>query len=114
MKVLDRCWINCLRMWKWISENLPEEFSEKSGGDKEIIVIFLKKQWLKKNRFITRVTSNCFFCDYVRKHRGDCFDCPACLVDQKFHCFNEAYSCRYRPSDFYQEIWVLNARRRSE
>ena len=49
MKVLDRCWVNCLRMWKWLSENLPEGFLEKSNEEKEDIVDFLKNQWLEEN-----------------------------------------------------------------
>ncbi len=114
MKVLDRCWINCLRMWKWLSENLPEGFLEKSNEEKEDIVDFLKKQWLEKNRFTTPIDNDCFFCGYDGKYEDDCCNCPARLVDPEFHCDTLEYSYKYRPSDFYQEIWVLNARRRSE
>ncbi len=114
MKVLDRCWINCSRMWKWISENLPEGFLEKTNEEKEDIVDSLKKQWLEENRFTTPINNDCFFCDYDREHENDCTSCPACLVDHEFHCGAEAYSHRQRPSAFYQRILVLNAKRESK
>ncbi len=114
MKVLDRCWINCLRMWKWISENLPEGFLEKPNSNKEIMICSLKKQWLEKNRFTAYIGQDCFFCAYDRKHEDDCTTCPASLIDPAFRCTNEAYSFNYCPSDFYQEILVLNARRESK
>ncbi len=115
MKVLDRSWKNCLRMWKWITENLPEGFSESSDEDKEIIVNSLKKQWLEENRFTTYINNSCFFCDYDRKHDNACTtSCPGCLVDPEFHCDKTAYSYRHRPSDFYRKVLVLNAKRKLE
>ena len=114
MKVLDRSWINCLRMWRWIPENLPEGFLEKPEEEREDIVLSLKKQWLEENRFTTYIDSSCFFCDYSQKHNDNCIACPARLVDSNFHCDATAYSYRHFPSLFYREILVLNARRRSE
>ena len=42
MTVLDRSWENCLRMWKWVSENLPAGFSEFIISEKEDVVEKLK------------------------------------------------------------------------
>ena len=114
MKVLDRSWINCLRMWKWLSENLPEGFLEKPPLVKSIIIDSLKEKWLEKNRFTAYINNDCFFCDYDSKHKNNCTTCPGRSVDPEFHCLDEAYSHKHRPSDFYRQILVLNAKRRSE
>ena len=111
MKVLDRCWINCLRMWKWLSENLPEGFLEKPEEEREDIVLSLKKQWLEENRFTTYLNQDCFFCAYDREQGNDCTACPGRLVDPNFHCDRKEYSYRHFPSLFYREILVLNAKR---
>ncbi len=99
-------------MYRWITENLPEWFSEKSDEEKEIIVGSLKKRWLKKNRFTVFVNNDCFFCDYDRERANNCSTCPARLVGPGFHCDNKAYSYRFYPHAFYREVLVLNAKRK--
>ncbi len=111
MIVLDRSWKNCLRMWKWITENLPAGFSKKSHGDKEIIIDSLKKQWLKKNKFTNYIINACFFCEYDRHHQNDCCTCPAGLVESDFHCDNTEQSYRHDPIKFYIRVLELNIKR---
>ncbi len=113
MKVLDRAWVNCLRVWKWVSENLPEGFSEMSKDKKEEIVSHLKRQWLEENQFTVYLNQDCFFCQYDKKHENNCTACPAVLVEQDFHCDADLYSYRHDPRAFYREILVLDAKRRS-
>ena len=112
MKVLDRCWKNCLRMWKWLSENLPEGFSESSNPMKEFVINGLKRQWLWKNKFTSPLQNDCFFCEYDKKHGDACGRCPAGLVKGGFHCADYNYHFAHDPVAFYQRIARLNPKRK--
>ncbi len=114
MKELDRSWKNCLRMWKWISENLPDWFSESSNDIKDFVIDALKQNWLKKNKFTKKVAQDCFFCAYDVKHGNECESCPAGLVKRGFHCTDLNYHFTYNPVEFYNEIVRLNSKRRSQ
>ncbi len=111
MKVLDRAWINCLKMWRWVSKNLPDNFYDLLYEDREEVIINLKKKWLGKNRFTLSLNSDCFFCEYDRKHRDDCNSCPAILVDDSFHCRQASYDCFQHPKNFYKQVVFLNYER---
>ena len=65
MTVLDQSWKNCRRMWKWISENLPEEFSKFGQAKKDEVIRKLKAKWLKDNQFTKEIPQNCFFVNIV-------------------------------------------------
>ncbi len=112
MKVLDRSWKNCLRMWKWISENLPKGFSESSGGMKIFVVGSLKRHWLRKNKFTELLQDDCFFCAYDNKHGKRCEFCPAGLVKKHFRCTDTAYNYAYVPVEFYNKLVKLDKIRR--
>lgn len=112
MKVLDRSWVNGLKMWKWISENLPAGFSESSNAMKSYVIESLKRQWLRKNKFTKPLMNNCFFCAYDIKHGNECESCPAALVIKGFHCTDRDYNYTQNPIDFYHRILKLNSKRR--
>lgn len=99
---LNQTWVICLRMWRWIAKNW------KPGNS----VRYLKRKWLYNNGFKNkkyRPAKNCFFCDYnKRRSDGTCENCPAVLVDSKFHCSNIDYSYDNRPKEFYQKLLELN------
>ena len=104
MTKLNRAWKNCLRMWKWIAEVY----------DGIICVDDLKKQWLKKHRFIKDIYNSCFFCKYTDNKNNDCKNCPAVLVDEDFNCCSKEYGYSDKPKAFYAEILRLNAIRIGE
>ncbi len=108
MTVLNRSWKNGLRMWKWVSENLPDGFSEASGDMKQFVIEALKREWLRKNHFTKSLLSDCFFCAYDRKHGNECDSCPAGLVKAGFHCLDWGYSYVNNPINFYERLVKLN------
>jgi len=113
MRVLDRSWVNCLRMWKWISENLPMGFSESADSIKRFIIKHLKLQWLRENRFTKSLLNDCFFCE-VNNNSGDsevCEKCPAVLVKKGFCCMEDGFHYALDPINFYHRILKLSKRR---
>ena len=113
MKVIDRVWINCERMWKWISENLPDGFFDASFVMKKFVIETLKRTWLKKNGFTKQIPENCFFCDYNDNHGNPngCDSCPARAVEKTFHCTDERHCWCIDPIEFYRRMLKLNKRR---
>lgn len=113
MKVLDKVWVNGLKMWKWISENLPDGFSEASKDIKDFIIDHLKQNWLQKNRFTKKIRNDCFFCEYDGKRKKQCISCPAKLAspEDDFDCITSDYNYAYEPRLFYNKILELNAKR---
>ena len=105
-------WIDCLRMWKWISENLPDGFSESVEDIKDFVIESLKRQWLRKNKFTKPFPNNCFFCAYDGKHGNECESCPARLVRRHFHCTDSGYNYAYEPVKFYNLLVELDKKRR--
>ena len=104
MTELDRCWKNCLRMWKWIANKW------KRGDDIEK----MKSEWLKLHRF-RPVYNGCFFCAYTTTN--DCEDCDLCpgyLVNKRFHCCNETYFYSRHPKAFYRKLLALDKKRRQK
>ncbi len=112
MAVLNQSWKNCRRMWKWVSENLPEEFSKIDLVKKEEVIRKLKAKWLKDNRFTKRISQDCFFCEYDKQHGNLCMGCPAVLIEPNFHCDDPEQSFRFEPIKFYIRILELDIRRR--
>ncbi len=114
MKVLDRSWKNCRRMWRWISENLPEKFLEFGCEEKKKCIDRMKNKWLKDHKFTKPIMNNCFFCEYDKRHGNTCFSCPATKIDKSFHCGGNETSWRFNPVEFYHRILVLDAIRKGE
>ncbi len=116
MKALDRSWTNCLKMWKCITNSLPEGFSEASEEIKDFIIDHLKRDWLKDNKFSRNISLDCFFCDYDNKHKGDCENCPAVLAhpERSFRCTDDEYNYAHEPINFYAELMNRNARRKGD
>ncbi len=114
MKALDRSWINCLRMWKWITENLPEGFSESSNGTKQVIIKHRKAQWLRENKFTKSLLNDCFFCaSSAPNHEKGCGKCPAKLVRKSFCCMEDGFHYALDPINFYHRVLKLSKRRRA-
>ncbi len=114
MTNLDRCWKNCLRMWKWISENLPKGFSTLTWGEKKAIIDALKAQWLKENRFTKGIDRDCFFCDYANNRDGCTESCPGRLIRTGFHCNPPSGLRSYAgdPKGFYRGLLALDKERK--
>lgn len=118
MTNLDRCWKNCLRMWKWVSENLPKRFTGLSTDDKEGVIDRLKQAWLGQNRFTKAIDHHCFFCEYdetvlrLNDSVWPCDNCPGKKVGgEQFHCCNTTYHYRNDPKAFYRKLLELDAKR---
>ncbi len=97
---LNDTWTNCLKMWKWISEQ---------DGN----AIDLKEQWRTEHGF-GRIIGNCFFCDHAGLDRDamlDCTKCPGVLIDKHFHCSRADYFYLKKPKAFYKKIVELNKKR---
>ncbi len=108
MTNLDRCWKNCLRMWKWISEN----YDENNG------VLVLKRDWFFSHRFKKRILAECFFCEWAGQNgqtnfvaENGCPECPGALVDARFKCGNIRYEYSTKPKAFYAKLLELDAKR---
>ncbi len=111
MTKLDRCWKNCLRMWKWVSENYENHTS----------VATLKRDWLKRHRFRKHILSYCFFCQWADRHGEEkfiaeigCLHCPGRLVDARFKCGNIRYDYNSNPKAFYRKLLALDKKRRAK
>ena len=109
MTKLDRCWKNCLRLWKWVSENWTPNTN----------VATLKPLWLKQHKFKKRIIASCFFCQYAEDHgennfiaENGCPECPGALVDARFKCGNIRYSYQRNPKAFYAKLLKLDAKRK--
>ena len=116
MTNLDRTWKNCLRMWKWISENLPKGFGKLCWEEKVSTVNALKTQWLRDHRFTKDIDENCFFCEYAGAHGGCRCNCPGILVNRHFHCNVGEQNCSWAgdPKGFYRELISLDKKRRTK
>ena len=118
MNKLDRTWKNSLRMWKWVSGNLPKNFMKLSGLRRNELVNELKSRWLKKNRFKKPVRQNCFFCeyaDYDNDNEDWCSKCPGRLVNRRlrgYWCNNEKQGWFQNPKAFYRELVRLDEKRK--
>lgn len=91
-------WDGCIEQWEKIVADLPEDFDERTEGEKQSIVCKLKRKHKKPEN------PNCIFC-YVA---SDCDDCPAKFVNPNFSCGNENYSYNLQPREFLAEIKRLN------
>ena len=108
MTKLDRCWKNCLRMWKWVAAN------RKPGH-----VLSMKEEWLRVHRFKKKVRAYCFFCEYAgvtTLESGatftNCDNCPGALVENRFSCMNTSYHFYDKPKAFYAKLLKLDAIRK--
>lgn len=98
---LNQTWKYCLRMWKWITEQIKK-------GNKASIWT-LKEEWLKNNGFKNkRIRDKCFFCNYCHQY---CEKCPACLIEGDFYCMDLDYDYIIEPIKFYNKLIQLNEKR---
>lgn len=103
---LEETWKNCLTMWGWIAR--------RKRAEDERCVEDLKAEWLKKHGFRPEgkdLNADCFFCEYIVYHTGDCTLCPGCQVDENFFCTNDDYDYGYEPIKFYEKLVELNKKR---
>ena len=116
MTNLDRTWKNCLRMWKWISENLPDGLQALDDCEKDTAITKLKRQWLADHGFVTHLFEDCFFCEYDEEEKSGCCSCPGKLVDPNFGCSeNEGdYDWSTHPKAFYRKLLELDKKRRQK
>ncbi len=104
MSKLDRCWKDCLRMWKWISENKKRGMS----------VVSMKIEWLRVHRFKKPIRAYCFFCEYagvVKLTSGmkipNCDNCPGRLVGNRFDCQNVTYNYYNHPKALDHNVLAM-------
>jgi hypothetical protein len=103
---LNETWKNCLRMWKWIVEQIDDD------TDNLCLTVCLKVDFLNKYHFKKEIKSDCFFCEYDDSRNGDnCNKCPGFLVDPTFSCMDPVYGFHRNPQLFYKKLLRLNARR---
>jgi hypothetical protein len=99
---LDQTWEQCLKMWKWVSEQV--------GAVSDLRVSALKGRWIEKNdpeRVLDLSNDgDCYFCLYT--DNGSCVECPAQLVEKSFHCCDECHYYATKPVAFYAELKRLN------
>lgn len=127
MTELDRCWKNCLAMWKWISENLPIYFIKLNYSQRRYVVCDLKKKWLKSHHFKDK-KNWCFFCEYSMAYSTaikNCECCPGRLIQLRLKTYwcehgrnenNNKYrlAWHWNPKAFYQRLLKLNAKREGQ
>ena len=109
MTELDKCWKNCMSMWRWI----VGEWKKGRRG-----VPNLKSEWLRRKKH-GYVYNDCFFCEYGRSNMkenpneflGACINCPGVLADSKFECNHGAYNYSRDPVKFYNRLRSLNRKR---
>ena len=99
---LNQTWKYCLKMWKWIAEQVQK--------NNVWYIEELKQQWLQEHKFSKNLCNNCFFCDY--NEQDDCSGCPGKLVTKSFDCCNHAYHFVHSPIKFYKKLLQLDKKRR--
>lgn len=113
MTRLNKIWENCLRMWKWISENLPNGFMKLNSDERRLVVHDLKKEWIKKYHY-KDITFYCFFCDYSHDSGVlSCENCPAKKIEYRLGNYwcERKYHWSRNPVNFYQYLLKLDAKR---
>jgi len=72
--------------------------------------------WIERYRpeWIGQIQGSCFFCQYDNDQVqislggwGSCLQCPAILIDPKFHCSAYSYNYENRPFQFYWKVSKL-------
>ncbi len=108
MNTLDKCWKNCMSMWRWVAG----EWKKGRRG-----VEILKSEWLRRKKH-GHIYNGCFFCEYGRdmkenpnEYLGACDNCPGVLVDSNFKCNREAYNYNTDAVKFYNKLRSLNRKR---
>lgn len=112
---LNETWKNCLRMWKWIVEQIDDKKQLNDNNYDNHFMPHLKEEFLKKHHFTKKIESDCFFCEY--SNRGcksfNCRKCPGIKVDPNFDCLDSSYHFMLNPQKFYRKLLRLNARRKA-
>jgi len=102
---LDDVWKECLRMWRWISDQV------RKGNSRDINE--LKSIWFNKEGYVeSDICCGCFFCKYDQEENGSmCSNCPGALVDPEFDCRYTEYDSFQEPIKFYNKLRSLNRKR---
>lgn len=110
---LDKTWDNCLRMWKWIAEQVKriKNWDAYSYAFQKNVIETLKRSWCKENGY-NELEYDCFFCEfansvYVRSFNCD-DNCPARKINKWFWCDNNSYHFTKEPLKFYAKLLALN------
>lgn len=104
---LKRAFIECKKMWKWISDRC-----EDGPYEWDSCHVFMLKRTYAQNMNL-KLTSNCFFCEF-NDGAMNCKNCPGKMIDPDFHCQSKKFNYQTNPIDFYKEIVRLNKIRRAK
>ena len=132
---LDQAWEECLKMWRWIVEQLD------AGRDEGVCALkeeYVRNIGLTPHKPVNQgggadldkvLVADCFFCEYNEQHDGNnedegeevwdeedwefvqeghCDQCPGTKVDVRFQCSSSEYSYCSSPRLFLKEIERLN------
>ena len=106
---LNETWRLCLKMWKWIAEQVKAGRIE--GVER------LKGEWLEKNWTGEPLENDCFFCKssnyYNTRAACGCVlgMCPGKLVNKRFSCCRKTYHYKHHPIAFCNKLVSLNRKR---
>lgn len=111
---LNQTWRKCLKMWKWIVENL----------NKDEDVDELKDRYVEeKLKGDVDIYNGCYFCDW-NSQQGiytdpldslpACSQCPGVLVSPKFRCEGKSYCWHTKPRAFYRKLLELDKKRKAK
>ena len=105
---LDQTWTECLKMWKWITEQIKKDVELDN-------VCELKERWLEEHGYEEdEILEGCFFCEYTKGHKRICSeDCPGAKVDKGFGCTEVEYAYDDEPIAFYEKLLSLNRKRKA-
>lgn len=110
---LNQTWRECLKMWKWIVEQIDFKTFHKIKN-KTRYIERLKREYLKSINLDNVIMMNCFFCEYDDKHEDECQSCPGRLAVPDFRCINKSYSWSSCPDKFYAKLLELDKKRKSK
>ncbi len=101
---LNETWVLCLKMWKWLIEQIE---AGDTSSVPDLKIKWVKKHGIKKNS----IDANCHFCEYNTKAGGrypNCKYCPGKKIAKDFFCEHEDYYYQNNPIAFYKKLVELN------
>lgn len=116
----DIAWTECLKMWKWISDEIIAGYNDKTDLGHTYIVHDLKRKWLRENGYKNiSLDNHCFFCELAGGWNGGkgCSKCELYIHGNGFICNDESYELygkfNYQsfPISFYKKIVEINNNR---
>ena len=110
---LEEAFVNCIDMWVYICDQLPEEFYELSETEKENLIETLKHDYVGGD-----MHNACYFCEYAAQVDKDslvrCCYCPGQLVQKSFRCDSPEYNYIDDPVKFLEKVQQLNEIRKAQ